>query len=307
MNTRISACGSSRGSLLVILALVFGSSMWLGPVSTRGQDEGQKKDTEKKDAKKEKAKKADDDDSDDPEPDDEPAAPTRVLGIDEAYVQENLKQFLNADKLEFAPDGRVTIELDFSKKNPEQMGVFAPPLESSPQSNFRYTTGREEHVDYFQMEGIKIANQGRAVLKCWFLDDVVSEVEYIQRGSFTANHMFSLCFSDAQNKKAIGANMGTQCVSLSGGAVSGKSTGKVDSVTNATRTKMKLSVRGGKFEAYKGDRKQSTMDYKPKDFATGQIGFAWGGKIAGSVTYLKITGQIDNKKTAEMLRKGMPK
>ena len=35
------------------------------------------------------------------------------------------------------------------------MGIFDPPLSSKLQSNFRYTTGREEHVDFFEMEGIK--------------------------------------------------------------------------------------------------------------------------------------------------------
>jgi hypothetical protein len=295
---------SSISSIIVWTVLVSGAWMALCPPALTGQSGGQKKGSEKKEGTKETGKKpAEGEEPEEASSKDEGKGEGRKLSVDLAYVQENLKPLLNADKLEFDQDGGVTIEYDFSKKKQEHMEVFEPPISSKLQSNFRYTTGREEHMDYFEMEGIKIANQGRAVLKCWFLDDVEAEVEYIGRGSFTPGHVFALCFSDAKNTKALGANLGSQCVTLNGGVPAGKRQGTADPIPNATRVKVKLVVRGGKFEAYKSDRKLATMEYKPADFKTGQIGFAWCGKIAGSVTYLKIKGRLDAKKTAEMLRK----
>ncbi len=298
--------GTSPSWCIWCAFLASGLSITLGPGSVKGQDKGQEVEKEKERKEDSKATKKTDAQKEAPE-DSGAKDGARVerpgLGIDEAYVQENLKQFLNADKLEFDEKGRVTLEFDFSKKKPDHMEVFEPAIDSKAQSNFRYTTGREEHMDYFRMEGIKIANQGRSVLRCWFLDDVEAEIEYIARGSFTPGHMFALCFSDAKNKKALGNNMGTQCTTLMGGAPAGKRQGTVEAIGNATRTKMKMVVRSGRFEAYRGDRKYATMEYNPKDFSTGQLGFAWGGKVAGSVTYLKINGRIDAKKTAELLRK----
>jgi hypothetical protein len=101
----------------------------------------------------------------------------------------------------------------------------------------------------------------------------------------------------------MGNNLGTQCVALQAGALAGKGQGTVEAPANATRMKMKLVVRSGKLEVYKNDRKRGTMDYKPKEFGSGQVGFAWGGKASASVSYLKIKERLDVKKTAEMLRK----
>lgn len=67
--------------------------------------------------------------------------------------------------------------------------------------------------------------------------------------------------------------------------------------------KFKLVVKGGSFEAHRDGKKQNAIEYSPKDYASGRIGFIWAGGMAAYFHHLEITGRIDAKKMAELMRK----
>jgi hypothetical protein len=70
-----------------------------------------------------------------------------------------------------------------------------------------------------------------------------------------------------------------------------------------TSVRAKLVVRNGIFEAHRDGRQKQTDKYNPKNYASGKIGFIWGGGLAGFVYMLEITGRLDAKKMAELIRK----
>jgi hypothetical protein len=46
------------------------------------------------------------------------------------------------------------------------------------------------------------------------------------------------------------------------------------------------------------------MDYKPKDYSSARLGFLWNGGMAAYIYSLEVTGKVDTKKMAELIRKG---
>ena len=94
------------------------------------------------------------------------------------YVRPRLKEFLHADSLEFLSDGRVTMTFDFNKKNTDHDDLFSRKIDTDFRSPFRWSVLREERRWHRyrrgrrarDLRGIRISNQGLAVLNCWFKD-----------------------------------------------------------------------------------------------------------------------------------------
>ena len=67
--------------------------------------------------------------------------------------------------------------------------------------------------------------------------------------------------------------------------------------------KLKIRVRDGMCEVFRDGRSKEKIEYSKKSFASGRIGFIWGGGIACICPRMEITGRIDAKKMAQDLRK----
>jgi hypothetical protein len=151
------------------------------------------------------------------------------------------------------------------------------------------------------MRGLRLSNAGIAHLNLWFLDDVEAEISYVGSTTSSPKQVAALVFTNAK-LSSIGNNHGTQCATYSKGLPQKAPRGTYEAIPNYTLVKLKLVVRNGSFEAWREGKKRQSMEYKPKDFASGRIGFIW--KEARSfVSRLEVTGRIDAKKMAEELRK----
>lgn len=240
---------------------------------------------------------------------------TAPLSIDDEYVQENLESFLHPTSIKWLPDGRVNLVFDFQKKEPEHETIFTQKISSETQSKFRWTvrwedgwtgtdTSKSDDVRWYD-GGLRMGMDGRVLLNCWFTDDVEALVYYAQYVSFNPKHFFALAFSPDGNKM-IGGNYGTQAISMAGGRIE-KRKGTVEQVANNQGFKMLLKVKDGTFEVHRDGRLKEKLDYSKKAYASGRLGFSWGGGVAIICPKIEITGRIDSKKMAQELRKASRK
>ena len=234
-----------------------------------------------------------------------------ALGSDEQYIKDNIEKYLNPTKIEYLEDGKVHLVFNFGDKKDEHMNIFTPPISSDPKSRFRWslegeyvlgTWGRAGDEDFIsKSDGIRISNEGFAHLNVWFKDDVEVEIAYAQSITSRPKQIIAVIFTNPSGN-SLGSNFGSQCALFSGGTLK-KAIGEYESIKNETATKIKLAVKDASFHAYRDGKKRSSSTYSPKSYASGRVGWIWGGGIASFVYKLDIKGNIDAKKMAEQLRK----
>jgi hypothetical protein len=258
---------------------------------------------------KEEAKKADPEAKDDCE---SPAA-TPKLSVDESYVRDKLAGLLHPTNIEFLDDGRVRLEFNFLEKTPDHGTIFKPAVSEEANSPFRWTLRGEEKFVYFKdgttqrrQGGLRVADRGAALLKCWFLDDVEVAISYINSTTYDPRQNLAVLFQ-AESGKGLGCNFGTQCALYSAAGARGTSRGQPRALPMADVATLKLVVRNGTFESHLAGRRLETMSYKQRDYASGRVGFLWSGNVAGIITMLEVTGKLDVKKMARDLRKAPAK
>ena len=228
--------------------------------------------------------------------------------IDEEYVRANLEKHLSPTKIEWLPDGRVKLTIDFSEKKEEHVGIFTPNISKVTNSTFRWSLpyeytywGRSTTTDVSSYYGaLRVSQSGMAHLNAWFTDDIEAEMWFANGASTTSRQTIALVFSSGS--KSIGSNWGTMAATFQGGALKGGK-GAVENAPSDTNVKIKLVIRNGTFEAYRDGKMRQSEKYSPKSYASGKLGFIWGGNLAGFIYKLEITARPDAKKMAELLKK----
>ncbi len=224
-------------------------------------------------------------------------------GADAEYVKANLKDFIQGTA-SFAQDGTLTIEYDFKSKKEEFADDFLPPIANKPQGVFRWSVYQEEHVigsDY----GVRISDRGAAVLNVWFTDDVEAETEFLQGINWSPRQICAVMFQ-AKGGKAVANNYGGQCANFAGALLSSAVPPKTESCPFDKRVKIGLRLKGGSYEALRDGKSRGSQKYSPKSFASGRIGFIWGGSLAGTLTSFRVKGKVDFAATAQEIRKRVP-
>jgi hypothetical protein len=230
--------------------------------------------------------------------------------IDEEYVRANLEKHLNPTKIEWLPDGRVKLTLDFTEKKEEHVGIFTPNVSKEINSTFRWSLpyeyggwyGRTTTSDLASYNGaLRLAQSGTAHLNAWFTDDIEAEMWFANGPSSTTRQTIALVYSTGS--KSIGSNWGTMAASFQGAGLKGGK-GTVENAASHTSVKIKLVVRNGTFESYRDGKLRASEKYNAKSYASGKLGFVWGGGgFAGFIYKLEITARPDSKKMADQLRK----
>ena len=314
--------------LLFLMASV-GLSTGPAPVPAQTGKEAAKKaekkstPTGKKEAEKEEAKTGEDETGEAKEEGGEKekgkTETAKALTPDEQFVRENLEKYLSPTKIEFLEDGRTALAFDFGDKKSEHMTIFTPPISGDKAAKFRYSlrgefggwgggawssgAGGGENDAYW--EGIRISNEGMAHLNIWFTDDIEAEMYYIQSVTSRPEQIVAVLFTNASGN-SLGSKFGSQCTTFARGKVQ-KVKGEPELVKNEVGTKMKLVVKGGKFEAYRDNKRRSSMEYSQKSYASGKVGMLWAGGVASFIHRMEITGKIDAKKMAQEMKKGKGK
>ena len=235
----------------------------------------------------------------------------KKLTIEEQYVRDNIQQHLSPTSIQFLDDGRVRLAFDFVAKKAEHETIFTPPVSKKPSDTFRWTNRDDEYYSSYTytgvsdslgyMRGLRLSNSGMAHLNLWFLDDVEAEVWYVGSATSSPKQVAALVFTNGK-MASIGNNHGALCATYTKGMPQKAPRGTYEPIPNYSLVKLKLVVRNGNFEAWREGRKRQSMEYKPKDFASGRVGLIW--KEARSfVSRLEVTGRIDAKKMAEEFRK----
>lgn len=302
-------CGI-RAVLPVAVISIFITAFLLiatGTVSTEpGIESAFAKEKSQKDRKKSKRHQKGEDGKDESS-DSKTKSKTKKFSEDELYVQDMLEEYLHPTKIKFLKDGRVQMQFEFSKKDPDHEEIFTRRVSTKINSTLRWSVRREErYYNYGRYGGgLRISDAGIALLNCWFDDVVEAEIVYGTGTSFTESQTAALVFC---NKKgdSIGSNYGTQCAQYRK-IRPVKRKGTPRSLSNRTTARFKLVVKDGEFEAHLNGRKKNEMKYSQKKFASGRIGFVWGGNVAGLVFTLSIKGRIDAPRMAKELRKIMRK
>ena len=230
--------------------------------------------------------------------------------IDEEYVRANLEKHLNPTKIEWLPDGRVKLSFDFGDKKEEHVGIFTPNVSKEINSTFRWSLpyeyaswwGRTTSSDVTSYYGaLRLAQSGMAHLNAWFTDDIEAEMSFANGPSSTNRQTMALVYSSGT--KSIGSNWGTMAASFQGAGLKGGK-GTVENTASHTGVKIKLVVRNGTFESYRDGKLRASEKYNAKSYASGKLGFVWGGGgFAGFIYKLEITARPDAKKMADQLRK----
>jgi hypothetical protein len=233
--------------------------------------------------------------------------------IDEEYVRANLEKHLNPQKIEWLPDGRVKLTFDFSEKKEEHVDIFTPRVSKDYQSTFRwslpgeytYWRGTTTTSDLATYNGaLRLSQKGTAHLNAWFTDDIEAEIWFANGASTTNQQIIALVYSSGT--KSIGSNWGTMAASFQGGILKGGK-GAVENAPSDTNVKIKLVIRNGTFEVYRDGKMRQSEKYNAKSYASGKLGFIWGGNLAGFIYKLDIIARPDAKKMAELLRKSTRK
>jgi hypothetical protein len=256
----------------------------------------------------------DDPGKDVPPPETEPGtkenaeAPPPPASIDEGYVRDKLEAYLVPTKLEFPK-----LIFEFSEKKKEHEAIFTPPVSQVVNTPFRWSLRREEayyssstynaETKTFFSGGLRVSDAGMALLNCWFTDDVEAEITYHQGTSFSPTNIAAVIFS-TEKGDALGSNFGSQAAIYKKGKATTKRQGAPEPLNIYDSTKVKLVVRGGMFEAQRNGRKKEGLEYTQKTFGSGRVGFLWGGRVAGMISRLEITGRIDAAKMAKEMQKG---
>ena len=274
-----------------------------------GKAQPKTREAEPKDKDKDKAKKPDDDANGGVR------QPSKTSGIDEEYVRDNLKSYLNPTEMEVLDDGRVRLVFDLTLKGHEQDVAFTPNISSVLDNNFRWTikgeedwktySGSSSSKDYPTLAGIKATNAGLALINCWFVDEVEMEADFALIATFSRTNTFALVYS-TEAQQALGANAGTQCITFKKGKPL-KTQGTVEPLLFRNASKLVLKVKGGTFESVKDKRSRQKMKYDPKEYASGRVGFLWSGGVGGIISRLEIVGKVDWKRMAKELRDKAPK
>src|SRR2546426_1998707 len=223
--------------------------------------------------------------------------PEKKLSIDEQYVHENLEKYLSPTHMEWLPDGRVKLSFDFGDHKEDHESIFTPKVSKDLKSRFRWSvrdewggwwgwgTGSQKSKDGsgspYWWGGLRISNEGSAHLNVWFLDDVEAEINYIQNSSSSPKQIAAVSFTN-KDGGSLASKFGSQCALLSSGKVQ-RCSGTFEPVTSDTGIKMKLVVKGGKFEAYRDGKMKTSMDYTKKNFSSGRVGFVWSGGVGSLI------------------------
>jgi hypothetical protein len=305
--------------------LVLSTSVWAGPAQ-EGSGEGEK--TTKKAPKKKTAPPAADP-AKGTDPDEGGGSKeTKSAGegagtaasktakrpsIDEEYVRANLEKHLSPTKMEWLPDGRVKLTFDFSAKKEEHSDIFTPRVAKEPNSIFRWSLAYEyagwwgrtiDDTTSSYYGALRVSQDGAAHLNAWFTDDIEAEMWFANGASTSNRQTIALVYSNGN--KSIGSNWGTMAASFQGRGIKGGK-GTVENASMDTSVRIKLIVRNGVFEAHRDGKLKQSEKYAPKSYASGKIGFIWGGNLAGFIYKLEVTARPDAKKMAELLRKGVKK
>jgi hypothetical protein len=237
----------------------------------------------------------------------------KKLSVDEKYVRENLERYLHATGMQFLDDGRVTVNFAFDEKREEHESLFTPRVARKTGQRFRWSVREEEDTgtstlygstarsDVAQfLKGLRVSDTGAAQLNLWFTDDVEAEIWYVN-GTWSSKKQTAAVVFTNDSGKSIGSDHGILCGTYTKGKP-GKSTGKFENMQAWGLARVKLVVKDGKFEAWREGRKKESMDYKPKEFASGRIGLVWD-NVGGYVHRLDITGKLDIAKMAAEIRK----
>lgn len=262
-------------------------------------------------------------DSDDPEDETgenktkKESTSTRELSVDELYIQDMLEEYLHPTKIKFLSDGRVRMLFEFSEKREDHLDIFTPPVETKVNSPFRWSlSGEESYYSYsrpavrdkdgnyvYYRGGLRVSDQGMALLKCWFEDEVEAKISFGTGTNFLPGQMMSLIYFSS-GRRALGSNFGSQCVLFRRGRPVGRS-GKPESMIIYSKADFGLVVKDGEFEAHRNGRRKRSMKYSTKAFESGRIGFVWGGRLAGMIHSLEIKGRLDVPRMAKEMRKAL--
>jgi hypothetical protein len=282
-------------SLLRRMALVVGGLLAMSILVA--QDDGKTKPKDGKDAKasKEKGKESGKDSASAPAGDKK-----QEPSVDEAYVKEKLKDLLFPTQAEFLENGKTHLVFDLMAKKDEHRTIFTPRVGDDLKDTLRWSKRDEESVVGGEA-GLRLSDHGFALLNCWFVDDLEAEITYLQHVPHNDKLLAALVFSNDQGK-GLGANYGSQCALFTQGRSAGGQ-GKPEPVRFSSQAKIKLVVRDGQFEAWRDGKSKQTMKYSKKTYASGRIGIAWGGSVAGTVPRIEITGKLDYARMAKEMRK----
>src|SRR5262245_37034604 len=229
------------------------------PKSDPGQKGGSKKPAEKKGETK-----PEESDSK-PEPGAPETGPKPPSGADFEFVKEHLKDFVHGT-ISFAQDGTVTIDYDFHLKKEEYQNDFAPPISTQNQKTFRWSIYQEEHVIGGDT-GLRISDQGAAVLDVWFTDSVEATAEFLQGISWSKRQYLAVVFQ-AKNGKGFGNNYGGQCANFSGATYHGGTPQTTEVTAFNSRVKIGLKVAGGSFEATREGKPRGSAKYPARSFTS---------------------------------------
>ena len=228
-----------------------------------------------------------------------------------------LEEYLRPTKIRFLSGSRVRMLFEFGAKSDEHTHIFNPPVSRRINSTFRWSLPREEYYYSYRAPvqrgkdgtytyyrgGLRISDQGMALLNCWFEDHVEATISFGTGTNFIRGQMVSLIFY-AKGGKALGSNFGSQCVTYSKGKAR-KKKGTPDSMQRHSQVDIGLNVKDGEFEAHRNGRRRASLDYSTKTFKSGRIGFLWRGRVAGMIHRLEIKGRLDVPKMAQEMRKAM--
>lgn len=254
-------------------------------------DDRPKKTTKKKTKKKKKRRKSDDH----KEKDGGDGADGDVeLSNEEKYVRELIQDYLDPESLKYLPGGRVEMTFRFFRRS-SPVTRFTPPVLAKIEGSLRWPLRGETGFPV-----IRIARRGVTFLNCWFLGEVEAEVEYCSQRNFTKKQSVALIFGDKKN--ALGNNFGSQCVVYSRGKPK-KKKGRVRGARSFEPFVMKLTVKDGEFQSYRGRKMGARLSYRTKRFKSGRVGFLWAGNVVGYLSDLRVKGRLDYQTMYEELRK----
>ena len=222
--------------------------------------------------------------------------------VDEAYVFANLEKFLSPTSIEIGENDIVTMTFDFRDRREEHGTIFSPNVSGKIQDGFRWSLDREYIWNAgLDDRGIRVSDNGMALLDCWFTDSVEAEIKIVNGVNFSKRMHASVIFCNDKGV-AVGSNLGTQCAMYQKGRPRGTK-GELEPIVDGGVISNKLVVRDGMFEAHRNSRKKAEFKYPAKSFSSGRVGFAWGGNLMAVISELKVTGKIDAAKMAKVMQR----
>ncbi len=203
--------------------------------------------------------------------------------------------------------GRIYLKYDFERQIEDLVEDWSPTLAQAGM-RVRWARGIEGMPTTVE-HGIILGDYGEWIHKAVFVRDLEVQADILSVARYKIGNILGPVFFSEKKKRSIGANAGSQIMSLAGWKHAKPPLGKERVIPSCDRHVIGYKYEGNLFETYVGKKKLNDTLKFPKltdGMESGHVGMAWNGSIQCFLYSVTIEGTLDPAWVAKQLGESVP-